>query len=198
MKWVVVAILVFVVGYTVVMLLYRKPDKPYRPYQDSADRATTLKLLKSGYQRITIQAQSLGIGETLDVVHGGEKAALKAHSGGLEAELAASLATKPLLPDSYLSASAAASVSSAKEYLIRAEAKLPDNNRIISSAFLFRKGTDAYLVPVFEAPSGKLQARFRETTLLLTLPAGSLPAGTHNLTLVGSKRSLTWQILVRQ
>jgi len=42
MKWVVVAIVVFVAGYTVVNLLFRKPGRAYRPYQDAQDRATRL------------------------------------------------------------------------------------------------------------------------------------------------------------
>ena len=51
MKWIVLAIVLFLVPYTFITLHFRKPGPGYLPYQDSKQRAT---LAKVGYQRITL------------------------------------------------------------------------------------------------------------------------------------------------
>jgi hypothetical protein len=53
------------------------------------------------------------------------------------------------------------------------------------------------IVPTFEAAPGELRARTRESTILLTLPGGSIGPGQHRLTLVGTGTSLQWSVLVR-
>ena len=54
MKWIVVAILLFIAIYTPITLLYRKPGKTFEPYQDTKDRANTGRLLNAGYQRVAL------------------------------------------------------------------------------------------------------------------------------------------------
>ena len=56
MKWIVVSIAIFVVGYTFLTLHYRKVNRPYEPYHDLKEHALTHKLLTAGYQRISVPA----------------------------------------------------------------------------------------------------------------------------------------------
>src|SRR6187551_364454 len=57
MKWIIVAIVIFVVGYTAVNFFYRKKGPAYRPYQDAQDRATTSRLLAAGWHKIPIETR---------------------------------------------------------------------------------------------------------------------------------------------
>jgi len=54
MKWIVVAIVIFVIGYTIVNVFFRKAGRAYRPYQDAQDRATTARLVAAGWQKIPV------------------------------------------------------------------------------------------------------------------------------------------------
>src|SRR5262245_25725972 len=54
MKWVVVAILLLIVPYTIITLKYRKAGPAYEPYEDLKNRANVSRLLAAGYQRIPI------------------------------------------------------------------------------------------------------------------------------------------------
>src|SRR5258708_35600170 len=57
MKWIVVAIVIFVVGYTIVNVYFRKKGQAYRPYQDAQDRATTARLLAAGWQKVPVDSR---------------------------------------------------------------------------------------------------------------------------------------------
>ena len=54
MKWILAAIAVFIVGYTLVNIYFRKPGRGYRPYQDAQNRATTSRLLAAGWQKMPV------------------------------------------------------------------------------------------------------------------------------------------------
>src|SRR5438105_3708911 len=54
MKWIALAILLFIVPYTYLTLHFRKPGKAFEPYADLSKRANTARLLSAGYQRIPL------------------------------------------------------------------------------------------------------------------------------------------------
>lgn len=198
MKWVVLAILVFVVGYTLVMVFFRKPGRAYRPYQDSVDRATVARLLDSGFQRFALETERPADPGRLQVLNGAPAARFATAPGGLSSELDAAILEKPLLAASYASLSAPASGSAAKPYALLFDANLSDNKRVVSGVLLYRRQQEVFIVPVFERLGGELQARWRESVVLARIPAGSLPAGRYQMTLVGEKNSLTWTAELRQ
>ena len=76
-------------------------------------------------------------------------------------------------------------------------ATLADHKHVISEAHLFRKDDSLVILPVFEQIEGGLQARWLETTVLLTVPGNALPPGRYTATLVGAHGSRTWPLLVR-
>jgi len=198
MKWVILAIALFIVGYTLVMLKYRKPNAPYRPYQDNVDRATVTRLLAAGYQRSTLPVVRPADPSKALVLGGGSAANVQGVFGGLPSELDYALVEKPLLAESYATCTAPAVIAAGQDYGILFNAQLPDNDRVISEVMVFRKEQDLLLIPLLEKLGGKLQARWRETTVLLQLPGTQFPAGKYHVVLIGSKNSRAWDFSVRQ
>ena len=196
MKWVVLAIVLGLAGYTYLTLRYRKPGPAFQPYQDAVNRTTVSRLLSSGYQRIALAVERPADPQRTSVVLGGYASATTA-SSGLPPELDHALVGKPLLAETITAVTAAAEVTAAQPYRIQFSATLADHKRVISEAHLFRKNDSLVIVPVFEQIEGGLQARWLETTVLLTVPGGALPPGHYTTTLVGAHASRTWPLLVK-
>ena len=190
MKWVVLAIALFVPLYTYLTLHFRRKDPAFVPYQDMRDRADVIRLLHAGYQRVSVDAsrpaEPIGSGDpTLPA------------PGGLPPELAKTLIESPLLPESIDSVCAERTAASAIDYQIGLTYTLPDNRRQLSGAHLYEHGTDLVIVADFERLGGELLARTREGNALITIPPGSMRPGTYRVTLVGERESRSWSLLVR-
>jgi hypothetical protein len=106
MRWVVLAIVLFIPLYTYLTLHFRRKDPAFVPYQDMRDRADVIRLLNAGYQRVTVDAsrpaESIGPGDPASPA-----------PGGLPPELAKTLIESPLLPQSIDSVSADRTAASA-------------------------------------------------------------------------------------
>ncbi len=195
MKWIVLTILVFVVGYTFVTLRYRKPGKSFEPYEDTKSRANTGRLLSAGYQRVV-----LGFSRPTDPARtgaaGSSAAAIATSAGGLPAELTQALIDQPILPVSIDTVTAAGSAAAAAPYLIQFTATLADNKHQPSGALLYRKDKELVVVPTSEKLVGTLLARDAGATVLLTVPAGALPAGQYRVTVAGSRTARSWTLQV--
>jgi hypothetical protein len=191
MKWIVLAIAVFIPVYTYLTLHYRRPGPAYRPYQDMRDRADVIRLLKAGYQRIGIDAA-----RPADPVGPGGGGSLPA-PGGLPDELRKTLVESPLLPLEIGSVSASPTASAGIDYPIALTYTIPDNKRQLSGAFLYVREGEIVIVADFERLGGGLLARTREGEALLTVPPGSLKPGSYRVTLVGERASRTWSLRVR-
>jgi hypothetical protein len=196
MKWVVIAIVLGLAGYTYLTLRYRKPGPAYRPYQDTVNSVTVSRLLSSGYQRIALAVERPADPSRTSVVLGGFATTTTARSG-LPPELEHALVEKPLLAETITSVTAGAEASAALPYCIQFSATLADRKHVISEALLFHKDDSLVILPVFEKIEGELQARWLETTVLLTVPGNALPPGRYTVTLVGARGSRTWPLLVQ-
>jgi len=196
MKWVVLAIVLGLAGYTYLTLRYRKPGPAYRPYQDTVNRTTVSRLLSSGYQRIALAVERPADPPRTSVILGGVANATTARSG-LPPELDHALVGKPLLAETITSVTAGAETNADRPYRIQFSATLADHQHVISEAHLFRKDDSLLILPVFEQIEGGLQARWLETTVMLTVPGGALPPGRYTATLVGTRGSRTWPLLVK-
>lgn len=199
MKGVFLVTLVFIIGYTWVRLAYQKPNPAYRPYQDANDQATVSRLLASGYQRMEVSAeQAAGYDPSL-VLAKGELAAfaLKA-PGGLSKELDYALLEKPLLAESFENITVPAAAKSGKAYRLLLKAKTADNKRMINSAILFRKEGELTILPIFEPLHGGLEARWKECSLLVSIPAELLKEDHYEITVVGNQSSRKWTFSVQR
>jgi hypothetical protein len=191
MKWIVLAIVLFVPPYTWLTLHYRRPGPAYRPYQDMRDRADVARLLKAGYQRVSIEAR-----RPADPPQAADLATSPA-PGGLPGELRGTLVESPLLPLSILSVSAAPVAVAGIDYQVELTYTLPDNKRQLSGAHLYERRGEIVIVADFERIGGELLSRTREGTARLTIPPGALKPGTYKVTLVGESASRSWTLRVR-
>lgn len=191
MKWIVLAIVLFVPVYTWLTLHYRRPGPAFRPYQDMRDRADVARLLKAGYRRVAIDAR-----RPADPIREAGLATSPA-PGGLPVDLRKTLIESPLLPLAVESVSAAPVAVSGIDYQIALTYTLPDNKRQLSGAHLYERPGELVIVADFERLGGDLLSRTREGAALLTVPPGSLRPGTYRVTVVGESSSRTWILRVR-
>jgi hypothetical protein len=191
MKWIVLAILVFIPAYTFLTLHYRRQGPMFNPYKDIRDRADVLRLLKAGYQRVAIDASR----PSEDTARPGTNSAPA--PGGLPQELKATLVETPLLPLEITSVSAAPAANAGIDYQIGLTYTIADSKRQLSGAHLYERPGEIIIVTDFERLGGGLVARSRDGPALLTVPPGSLKPGTYRVTLVGEKTSRSWSLQVR-
>src|SRR4051812_9431395 len=114
MKWIVVAILLLIVPYTIITLRYRKTEPAFRPYEDLKNRTNVTRLLAAGYQRIPIVAQRPADGAR---TNGG--AAINPSAGGLPADLRTTLVEPLLLPAEILNVAASPTATTLQPYVIQ-------------------------------------------------------------------------------
>jgi hypothetical protein len=164
----------------------------FQPYQDMRDQADVIRLLRAGYQRVNVDASRPA--ESVQAAGDPTSPA----PGGLPADLKGTLIESPLLPLTIGSVSASPTAIAAIDYQIGLSYTLADNKRQLSGAHLYERNGDIVIIPDFEQLGGGLQSRWREGTALITVPPGSLKAGTYHVTLVGERESRSWTLRVRQ
>lgn len=192
MKWIVLAILLCVVPYTIVTLKYRKEGPAFRPYEDMKNRANVSRLLAAGYQRIPLAAQ-----RPADDARPAGGAAVAPAPGGVPEELKTTLVELPQLPVEITGVTAAPTANQLQPYAIQFTCALADDKQHLGGADLYVRENTAVLVPTFEAVGGSLTTRSRQAVVLLTIPAGALKPGDYTVTLVGEKSSRTWPLGMR-
>lgn len=192
MKWVVLAILLCIVPFTIVNWFYRKPGRAYEPYDEMKTRANVSRLLNAGYQRIPLPAQ-----RPADPLRNPVSTLIGSAAGGLPAELSATLVEQPLLPAEITNVSAPGTVSAGEEYAFRFICTLPDQKRQLAGADLYVKGDELVVTPDYEKLSGDLVARTADNIVQLTVPASTLHPGRYRVTLVGQKTSRVWTLEVK-
>jgi hypothetical protein len=196
MKWVVVAILALLVPYTWLTLAYRKPQRPFQPYEDSKQRANVMRLLEAGYQRINALAERPADPQKLAAVINAPAAVTDA-PGGLTEGLATTLVETPQLPLSFKTVSASRENSALLPYPILFTCALGDQKHQLGGAQVFVRSQSVVIVPQFEPLDGELTARSKESPVVITIPGGSLKAGTYTVHLAGSQQSQQWTLNVR-
>jgi hypothetical protein len=191
MKWVVLAIVLLIVPYTFLTLHYRKPGPAFRPYEDTKNRANTVRLLGAGFQRVT-----LALHRPADLTRGGTTADTAAAAGGIPADLGAALIDQPLLPVSIDAVKATGTAGAAEPYPIQFTCSLADNKAEFADGLPYHRGTELIVVPVLEKLSGGLLVRNRDSTVVLTVPGGTLKPGKYTVTLIGARTSRRWTVQV--
>ena len=186
MKWIVVAMIVFIVPYTYLTLRFRKPES-FQPYEDARERA---HIAKAGYSRISLSASRPADGRT-EATFGIGPAA-----GGMPADLAASLIDHPVLPEAIGAVMAASTCTGGGNYAIRFDCTPPPGGLELSAAHLYHKGSDLYILVGFAPVAEGLVPRHPADSVALDVPSAELEPGTYQVTLVGSRSSKTWAVQV--
>ncbi len=196
MKWVVLAIILCVVPYTIITLKYRKAGPAFQPYEDSKQRANVLRLLDAGYQRINATAERpadphLLIGSIRS------PAPVQPAPSGIGEGLATALVEIPQLPVSFGNITAASESASMLPYPVVVTCLLDDQKHQLGGAQVFVRGESVVIVPQFEPLRGELTARTKESTVVITLPAGALKPGPYHVHLAGRDQSRQWKLAVK-
>lgn len=192
MKWIIVAIILVIVPYTVLTLRYRKPGPAFQPYEDMKNRVNVSRLLSAGYQRIPLPAQ-----RPADRTGTPGGAIVTPAVGGLPTDLRSTLVEPPLLPAEIGSVTTAQSVSALLPYAIELTCTLPSDQQQLAGADLYVRNEQLVIAPTFEHVAGDLLTRSRHAVVLLSIPAGALKPGRYSVLLVGERSSKTWPLDVR-
>lgn len=193
MKWVALAVVLFVAGYTVVNLFYRKPGRSHRPYEDMANRFTTAKLLEAGWQKIPLDSRRPveKPGPALD-------ATIQRGAAGLGADLDACFAEKPSLLASIDRVTAPAEIARGAPYTAYFTASVADLKLQLGSIELYHRGREIVLVPSSERLPGKnLLSRWNDANYSVTFPTQALAPGRYTVRLVARGPAAQWTLDVR-
>lgn len=194
MKWIVVAIVVFAVGYTAVNFYFRKPGKAYRPYQDAQDRATTARLLAAGWHKLPLDTRRPVEKPATDDT----PAAITRASVGLGLDLDPNFAEKPKLVASIDRVTAPASVARGQDYSLYFTVSLTDQKAQVGDLTLFHRANDLVLIPSLEKLPGKeLMSRWNDSHYAATFSTAALPPGRYTVRIVAQGPAATWSFTVK-
>lgn len=194
MKWVVAAIVAFVVLYTAVNYFYRKPGPGYRPYQDAQDRATTARLLNAGWQKIPVELRRPV--EKPDTGHA--TAPVTRAAAGLGPELEGKFAERPKLPASIDRVVAPTTVTRGSSYGAYFTATLSDQRLQAGELTLYRHGNELVFVPESESlPGAELRSRWPDDTYWVGFATTGLPAGRYEARIVAKGPAAAWSFEIR-
>ncbi|MFT3780629.1 MAG: hypothetical protein QM790_01350 [Nibricoccus sp.] len=197
MKWIVIAILVFIVGYTFITLRFRKPGRSYEPYQNAKDRATVHRLEQAGYQRIPASVTLPADSERSIASLPKPTATHQNTAGGLPAELAQMLTDAPSLPEGFTKLTAPAVGNTLLPYAFQFTCRLPNQKSTLGETFVYVKDDDIAIVASSEKIGGQLEARSRDYAVLVTIPSGTLKPGKYRVHLIGSQSSREWSLQIQ-
>ncbi len=193
MKWIIVAITLFVIGYTLVNVFFRKPGPAYRPYQDAQDRATVARLLAAGWHEIHVE-----LIRPTERPPSANLAKINRASPGLGLTFDAHFADKPKLLASIDSVQATAELLQGDTYQTNFTASIADLKTQLGDVTLYRKGNELVLVPVIEPlPGTELRSRWNDANYALSFPTKELAPGTYEIRLVANGPAAAWTFHVR-
>lgn len=193
MKWVIAAIAVFVVGYTLVNIHYRKPGPAFRPYEDMNNRATTARLLAGGWQKLPVELTRPVAKPGL-----GLHATTTRTAAGLGAELTASFAEPPVLPATVERVTAASHTERGRDYPIHFNATLGDQHLQIGAVEALLREREIVLIPTLERLPGKeLLSRWNDADYLASVETSRLAPGRYTVRLAARGPGLQWTVDVQ-
>jgi hypothetical protein len=186
----VLAIVLFIGGYTFLTLHYRKPGRAYEPYADMKERANTGRLLSAGYQRLELPVERPA--DPLNRTNNTLPA-----RGGLPQGLSTALVAAPAIPRDVLAVNAADTVRADEPYAIAFRCSGPDDHQQLGNVHVYLRGAQIIVAPNFERLAGGLETRSREILATTEIPAHTLRPGTYDVTMVGESTSRAWRLVVR-
>lgn len=194
MKWIVLAIVVFVVGYTLVNLYFRKPGRAYRPYQDAQDRATTARLLAAGWQKMSVATRRPVETPPAEDI----PAAVTREAAGLGADLEGRFAERPRLLATIDRVVSPATIVRGGDYAAYFTASLPDLKAQVGDITLYRRGYELVLIPTTEPlPGTELKSRWNDSTYWLSFSTAGLPTGRYQARIVARGPAAAWSFNVK-
>lgn len=188
------AILVFVAGYTVVNLWFRKPGRAYRPYQDAQDRATTARLLAAGWSKLPLDTRRPVEKAGTD----GTPAAITRAAVGLGLDFAPNFAEPPKLVASIDRVTAPSAVARGADYAFYFTASLADLKGQLGELSLYRRDHELVLVPSVESlPGHELMSRWNDSDYAVSFSTTALEPGRYSVRIVARGPAATWSFSIK-
>jgi len=192
MKWVVLAIAIFIVGYTVINVLYRKPGKGHEPAAEMKQRVTAARLKEAGWVKLPVSTRRPA--EKL----AGDEAPISRGVFGLGLDFNTNLVDKPGLLRSIDEVSAPASAAAGADYTACFTGSLSDLKYQLGDIELYRRGYELVLLPVTEHLPGKeLYSRWNDGNYCVTFSTQSLPPGTYQVSLFAQGPAAKWSFSLK-
>ena len=195
LRWIVLAIAVFILGYTFLRLHYRKPGRAFEPYQNAREHTATARLAALGYRRIPVQVERPAEPFPADRF-APRQTEITSALGGLPAEMDGGLTSPPDLPVSVTGVTAPREAG-AGPYTLQFRCAQSDYRTQLRDVLLFRKDRQLFLLPDFERTPGDLRARWKESVVVASFPTEGLAPGRYTVTLCGRRTSLSWAFTVK-
>jgi hypothetical protein len=193
MKWVVLAIVLFIAGSTLVNLYFRKPGRGHQPYEEARRRVTAARLQKAGWERLPVDTR-----RPAEPPPPGGNASVSRGALGLGLDLEACFTERPPLLASIDRVSAPVAVARGADYAAYFTASLSDQRMQLGEIQLFRSGNDLVLVPRVEPlPGPRLLSRWRDTTYCTSFPTQALPPGRYRVRVVANGPAAVWSLTVK-
>ena len=192
MKWVVLAIVVFVIVSTAIELRYRKTGPGHLPAEEARRRATAARLQEAGWEKLPVATR-----RPVEKPPAGE-AAVNRGALGLGLGLDACFAERPPLLASIDRVSAPAAVDRGADYTAYFTASVRDQQYQLDDVVLLHRGRELVLVPRVEhLPGRELLSRWPDASYCASFPTASLAPGRYEVRLVASGPAAVWTLNVR-
>ena len=192
MKWVVLVIVLFVVGYTLVNIFYRKPGKDHEPAADMKQRATAARLKEAGWEKLTVSTR-----RPVEKM-AGDDAAISRGAFGLSLDFATALIDKPALLRSIDQVNAPDRVEAGADYTAMFTGSISDLKYQLGDIQLYRRGTELVFLPVIEHLPGKeLYSRWKEADYSVSFSTRNFPPGTYQASLFAEGPSAKWSFQIK-
>ncbi|MEI6861243.1 MAG: hypothetical protein WCL04_03230 [Verrucomicrobiota bacterium] len=192
LKWVALAIALFIAIYTPLTLYFRKPGPGYEAAADMEKRSAAA----AHWVRIDVTTEHptdpAGARTRL-----GPDATITETPIRLPDGLRDVLPRSPSLPAEITAAGAAAESAAGSAYQISFISALASANEQLTGALFFRNGDRLVIVPQTEPIAGNLRARTADAAMLLTVPAGALKPGRYTVTIAANARAKQWTLEVK-
>jgi hypothetical protein len=197
MKWVALATASLLALYTFLTLSYRKPaTSSHEPYREAKQRATIARLESAGYSRIYASADRPADPTSAAAAVHGPFSEVSTGPGGLDEELKRTLIDQPVLPPRVSDVHAPREAHVMLPYTVQFTCTSANNKQLLSGTYVYVRDQSIMIVPDFEKIAGDLLARTPQSVVEVTIPPGTLGAGTYHATLVGSEESRRWDVQV--
>ncbi len=194
MKWIVVTIVVFVAGYTLVNVYFRKPGRAFRPAEDMNNRATTARLLAAGWQKLAVEVRRPAEKPEIEDA----PAAVTRDAPGLGADLESKFVAKPRLLASIDRVFSPSVVAHGGDYPVYFIASLGSLKEQVGELALYHKGHELVLIPSTEPlPGRELKSRWNDSTYWVGFPTAKLPPGRYEMRIVAKGPAAAWSFTVK-
>jgi hypothetical protein len=192
MKWVALAILVFIAIYTPLMLKFRKPGHGYEPAAEAERRmAEAAKWAK-------IEARlEMPVAGAVAPPTPSPAAAIADAPTRLPEGLRDALAGAPALPAEITAVTAPAACGAGEACVINFTGVLASADERLAGVTVFQEGGRIFVLPLTVPSLGGSRARTADAAARVTLPAGALKPGSYTVIVAASARAKQWTLEVK-